>query len=138
MAKITKTENDKIIRTTVFNTLFDYCGAGTATEKEIDGFTFHKINDRQWGLIVVDANGDHRYVRIGAIVAEMREDMTAEELMQSEIDAYNAKQEAKAEKAIKKEAKIAKDKARREAEKAKKEAEEQDDPNQFLPHEVTY
>lgn len=135
MAKITKTENDKIIRTTVFNTLFDYCGAGAVTEKEIDGFTFHKINDRQWGLIVVDANGDHRYARVGVIVAELREDMTAEELMQSEIDAYNAKQEAKAEKAVKKEAKIAKDKARRAKEKEKV---EEDDPNQFLPHEVTY
>lgn len=116
MAKITKTENDKIIRTTVFNTLFDYCGAGAITEKEIDGFTFHKINDRQWGLIVVDANGDHRYVRIGAIVAELRDDMTAEELMQSEIDAYNQKQADKAEKVKAKEKKIAKDEARREQE----------------------
>ena len=123
MAKISKTENDKIIRTTVFNTLFDYCGAGSATEKEIDGFTFHKINDRQWGLIVVDANGEHRYVRIGAIVAELREDMTAEELMQSEIDTYNQKQADKAEKAKAKEKKIAKDKAKREAEAKAKEDE---------------
>lgn len=123
MAKISKTENDKIIRTTVFNTLFDYCGAGSATEKEIDGFTFHKINDRQWGLIVVDANGEHRYVRIGAIVAELREDMTAEELMQSEIDAFNQKQADKAEKAKAKEKKIAKDKAKREADAKAKEGE---------------
>lgn len=123
MAKISKTENDKIIRTTVFNTLFDYCGAGSATEKEIDGFTFHKINDRQWGLIVVDANGEHRYVRIGAIVAELREDMTAEELMQSEIDAFNQKQADKAEKAKAKEKKIAKDKAKREADAKAKEDE---------------
>lgn len=124
MAKISKTENDKIIRTTVFNTLFDYCGTGSATEKEIDGFTFHKINDRQWGLIVVDANGEHRYVRIGAIVAELREDMTAEELMQSEIDAFNQKQADKAEKAKAKEKKIAKDKAKREAEAKAKEGEQ--------------
>ena len=48
---------------------------------------------------------------------------------------YSAKQEAKAEKAVKKEAKIAKDKARRAKEKAEA---EKDDPNQFLPHEVTY
>ena len=123
MAKITKSENDKIIRMTVFNTLFDYCGAGTATEKEIDGFTFHKINDRQWGLLVIDANGHQRYVRIGAIVAEERDDMTAEELMNSEIEAYNQKQADKVEKAKAKEKKIAKDKARREAE-AKEKSEE--------------
>jgi hypothetical protein len=49
-------------------------------------------------------------------VAELRDDMTAEELMQSEIDAYNQKQADKAEKAKAKEKKIAKDKARREAE----------------------
>jgi len=117
MAKITKTENDRIIRTTIFNTLLDYCGAGTVTEKDIDGFTFHRINDRQWGVLVIDANGDQRYVRIGAIVAELRDDMTAEELMQSEIDAYNQKQVDKAEKAKAKERKIAKDKERRAKEK---------------------
>ena len=37
--------------------------------------------------------------------------------MQSEIDAYNAKQDAKADKAKKKAEKIAADKAKREAEK---------------------
>lgn len=130
MAKITKTQNDKSLRDLVFSELF---------EENDTKYDFVRINDRQYGVLMIDLNGHQRYVRIGAIVAEEREDMTAEELMQSEIDAYNAKQEAKAEKAIKKEAKIAKDKARREAEKAKKEAEEeQDDPNQFLPHEVTY
>ena len=77
---------------------------------------FHRINDRQYGILLTDLNGETRYVRIGAIVAELREDMTAEELMQSEIDAYTAKQDAKAEKAKKKEEKIAKDKARREVE----------------------
>ena len=130
MAKINKTQNDKSLRDLVFSELFE----GNTTK-----YDFVRINDRQYGVLLIDLNGHQRYVRIGAIVAEERDDMTAEELMQSEIDAYNAKQEAKAEKAIKKEAKIAKDKARREAEKAKKEAEEeQDDPNQFLPHEVTY
>ena len=66
------------------------------------------------GIILTDANGEQRYVRIGAIVAELRDDMTAEELMQSEIDAYTAKQDAKAEKAKKKAEKIASDKAKRE------------------------
>ena len=78
-----------------------------------------RINDRQYGVLMIDLNGHQRYVRIGAIVAEEREDMTAEELMQSEIDAYNQKQADKAEKAKAKEKKIAKDKARREAEKEK-------------------
>ena len=83
----------------------------------------HRINDRQYGVILTDLNGEKRYCRIPVIVAELREDMTAEELMQSEIDAYQAKQDAKAEKAKAKAEKIAKDKAKREAAKAKKEAE---------------
>ncbi len=79
-----------------------------------------KVNDRQYGVIIVDLNGHERYVRIGAIVAEEREDMTARELMQSEIDAYNAKQAEKAEKAKVKAEKAAKDKEAR-AKKAKEE-----------------
>lgn len=106
MAKITKTENDKMLRENVFDMLMN------------NPFTdlFHKINDRQYGILMKDAHGDMRYVRIGAIVAELRDDMTAEELMRSEIDAYEQKQADKAEKAKAKEKKIAKDKARREAE----------------------
>ena len=50
--------------------------------------------------------------------------MTAEELMESEIEAFNQKQADKAEKAKKKEAKIARDKARREAEAKAKEGEQ--------------
>ncbi len=108
MAKVSKSEVDKKLRDTVFNDLF------TEGLKE-DGYT--KINDRQWGIIITDANGEQRYVRIGAIVAELREDMTAEELMQSEIDTYNQKQADKAEKAKKKAEKAAADKAKREAQK---------------------
>lgn len=112
MAKVTKAIVDKGLRDSVFDMLFS----------ESNTFTdlFHKVNDRQYGIIMVDANGTERYVRIGAIVAEEREDMTARELMGSEIEAYNAKQEAKAEKAKAKAEKIAKDKAKREA-KAKEE-----------------
>ena len=110
MAKVTKVIVDKDLREKVFN---DLGMDGTPIiEQE---FQYHKINDRQYGVLLTDLNGEQRYVRIGAIVAELREDMTAEELMQSEIDAYNAKQDAKAEKAKKKEEKIANDKARREA-----------------------
>ena len=108
MAKVSKTEVDKKLRDTVFEDLF-------TKELKEDGYT--KINDRQWGIIITDANGEQRYVRIGAIVAELREDMTAEELMQSEIDAYNQKQADKAEKAKKKAEKVAADKAKREAQK---------------------
>lgn len=110
MAKISKTANDKALRDSVFTML-----------KVDDNEFFHKVNDRQYGIIMTDLNGIHRYVRLGAIVAEERDDLTAEELMQMEIDAYNAKQNEKAEKAKKKEEKIAKDKARREKEKEEKE-----------------
>ncbi len=110
MAKISKTVVDADLRARVFSHL-DIEDA--YTEESL----FQKINDRQWGVILTDLNGVQRYVRIGAIVAELREDMTAEELMESEIEAYNQKQADKAEKAKAKEKKIAKDKARREKEK---------------------
>ena len=107
MAKVSKAIVDKNLRDLVFTDLF-------SDNPLVKGYK--KINDRQYGVLITDDNGVERYVRIGAIVAELREDMTAEELMQSEIDAYTAKQDAKAEKAKKKEEKIAKDKARRESE----------------------
>ena len=107
MAKLTKTEIDKELRTRVLDSIYNEKG-------DLDLF---KINDRQYGVLLTDLNGHQRYVRISAIVAEEREDMTAEELMVTEIEAYNAKQEAKAEKAKKKEAKIERDKARRAKEK---------------------
>ena len=112
MAKVSKAIVDKNLRDEVFTMLIN------------EGTAWKKINDRQYGVILTDANGEKRYVRLGAIVAELREDMTAEELMQSEIDAYNEKQAIKEEKAKAKAEKIAKDKAKREAEKAKKEAQE--------------
>lgn len=132
MAKMTKTQCDKSLRDSVFAMLFDN-GATLPT-------LFTKINDRQYGIIMVDPNGHQRYVRLGAIVAEERDDMTAEELMQSEIEAYELKQAEKAEKAAKRKSKAEKDKAKREAEKAEAENEDdgEDDPHQFLPHEVTY
>ena len=112
MAKVSKTAVDKQLREAVFEAIFT---------NEIQNFV--KINDRQYGILITDLNGHQRYVRIGAIVAEEREDMTAEELMQSEIDAFEQKQADKAEKAKAKEKKIAKDKAKREAEKAKEDKE---------------
>lgn len=114
MAKITKNIVDSDLRNRIFDEIMPKYPAG--------GREYIRVNDRQYGIILTDLNGVERYIRIGAIVAEEREDMTARELMQSEIDAYNAKQEAKAEKAKAKEEKIARDKARRETKE--KEAQE--------------
>ena len=85
-------------------------------------YEYTKVNDRQFGCLMTDKNGHQRYVRIGVIVAEEREDITARELMQKEIDDYNAKQADKAEKAAKRAEKAEADKARREA-KAKEKGE---------------
>jgi len=124
MAKISKTVVDADLRNRVFSEIFELeTEAGTIDAFTTDNDTeYRKINDRQWGVILTDKNGVERYCRVGVIVAEEREDMTARELMQSEIDAYNEKQASKAEKAKAKEAKIARDKKARE-EKAKKEEE---------------
>lgn len=120
MAKVSKTIVDKALRDGIFFDMFQNdCGM----------YDYVKINDRQYGVLITDKNGVQRYCRIGVIVAEEREDMTAEELMQSEINAYNAKQAEKAEKVKKKEEKIAKDKAKRKEEEA--------NTDQFLPNEVT-
>ena len=111
MAKISKTVVDSALRNDIFEAL------------EMDEHNFIKINDRQYGIILIDANGVERYCRVGVIVAEEREDMTARELMASEINAYNEKQASKAEKAKAKEAKIARDKKMREEKKKKEGAE---------------
>ena len=102
--KISKAVVDSNIRSAIFSAL---------NVADIEGF--HKINDRQYGCIVEDVNGERRYARVGVIVAEQREDMTADELMASEIADYNAKQEAKAKRAEERKAKAARDKAKREA-----------------------
>lgn len=124
MAKISKNVVDADLRNRIFSEIFELdTEAGTIDTFTTDsGTEYHKINDRQWGIILTDKNGVERYCRVGVIVAEEREDMTARELMQAEINAYNEKQASKAEKAKAKEAKIARDKKARE-EKAKKEEE---------------
>lgn len=100
---------DSAIRTEVFSTL---------NVSNIEGF--QKINDRQYGVIVTDINGNKRYARVGVIVAQEREDMTAEELMAAEVADYNGKQAKKAEAAAKRAEKAAKDKAAREAKEKEK------------------
>ena len=109
MPKVTKTMVDNELRARIFDEIMPKFPAG--------GREYVRVNDRQFGIILTDLNGEQRYCRIPVIVAELREDMTAEELMQSEIEEYQMKQKAKAEKAKEKEKKIAKDKARREKEK---------------------
>lgn len=113
MAQISKATIDANLREQVFTLI--------AEGKTED---FSKVNDRQKGIILTDLNGNERYIRIGVIVAEEREDETARELMQREVDEYNTKQAAKAEKAKAKEEKIARDKARRAEAAAKKAAKE--------------
>ena len=110
--KISKAIVDSNIRTAIFDTL---------NVANIEGF--HKINDRQYGCIIEDVNGNRRYARVGVIVAEEREDCTADELMASEIADYNAKQEAKAKRTEERKAKAARDKAKREAKQTEKEGE---------------
>lgn len=112
--KYTKTVVDADLRAQIFECLFETCNPAD--------YGFDKINDRQMGVILTDKNGHDRYIRIGAIVAEEREDMTARELMNSEIKAYEDKQAEKAEKAAKRAEKAEADKARREA-KAKERGE---------------
>ena len=107
MAQISKTTIDSALRNSVFTDFL--------TNTKDYAHEYVKINDRQYGTIITDVNGVERYVRIGVIVAEEREDMTARELMDAEIAAYNAAQQKKAEK---KAAALAK---KAEREKAKKE-----------------
>ena len=110
----TKNVVDADLRNRVFNALFD----------DFENNFFVKVNDRQYGCILTDKNGHKRYVRVGAIVAEEREDMSAEELMASEVAKYNEAQEKKAEKKRKSEEKAQRDKAMREK-KAKEKAEKE-------------
>ena len=106
MAKISKAVVDSNLRKIVFDAL---------NIANIEGF--HKVNDRQFGCIIEDVNGERRYVRIGAIVAEQREDVTADELMAAEIADYEDKQAKKAERAAARAEKAARDKKLREEKK---------------------
>ena len=125
----TKNVVDADLRTRVFCALFD----------DFENNFFQKINDRQYGCILTDKNGHKRYIRVGAIVAEERDDMTAEELMASEIAKYNQAQEKRVEKKRKSEEKAKRDqeiRGQKAKAKAQKEAKETDDPNQYLNREV--
>lgn len=105
MAKISKTVVDADLRATIFADLFGVDNT----------LNYTKVNDRQYGVLLTDKNGVERYCRVGVIVAEEREDMTAQELMAQEMATYNEKQVAKAAKAAERAKKAEADKARREA-----------------------
>ena len=107
MPQISKTVVDADLRNRVFAALLD----------DFENNVFVKVNDRQYGIILTDKNGVERYIRVGAIVAEEREDMTARELMQKEIDEYNNKQAKKAQRQADSREKAARDKSAREAKK---------------------
>ena len=125
--KYTRPVVDADLRTRIFEQLFGCIPLG-----EPDGY--NKINDRQYGIILPDLNGVMRYCRVGIIVAEEREDMTAEELMAKEQAEYAEKQ-AKAQAKVEERARKAKaDKARR----AEKKEEEADDySKEYAPHQLT-
>lgn len=106
MSKLSKSAVDAALREVVFDDLMS-CTEGEST------LTYIKVNDRQYGVLLTDANGTQRYCRVGVIVAEEREDMSAQELMDKEIADYNAAQERKAERARKAAEKKAKDAATR-------------------------
>lgn len=95
---------DSDLRARVFGALFD----------DFENNFFVKINDRQYGCLLTDKNGHQRYIRIGAIVTEEREDMTAEELMASEIQKYQDAQEKKRKSSEERRAKAERDKKKRE------------------------
>ena len=117
MAKISKTVVDADLRNRIFMDMFT-----SPEQANLSEGIYKKINDRQFGVILTDKNGVERYCRVGVIVAEEREDMTARELMAQEIAQYNEKQEAKAAKAAERAKKAEADKARREAKVKEKEA----------------
>lgn len=130
MAKISKNVVDADLRNRIFNWVFD-------EEKEIEiSNSIQKVNDRQYGVLLTDKNGVERYCRVGVIVAEEREDMTARELMEKEIKEYQDKQASKVEKAKAKEAKIARDKKAREEKKKKEEEEGDDYSKEYAPHQL--
>ena len=61
------------------------------TFAKLDLSEFSKVNDQTYGILLTDQNGVERYVRLRAVVAEVKDDMTAHEYMENEIAAYNEK-----------------------------------------------
>jgi hypothetical protein len=110
MAKISKAIIDSALRSATFSSL-----------NIADNENFSKVNDQTYGILLTDDNGIERYVRVKAVVAEIKDDMSAAEYMAQEIAEYTEKQADKAKRAAARADKAAKDKAARAA-KAKKDS----------------
>lgn len=93
------------------------------TFAKLDLSDFSKVNDQTYGIILTDQNGVEHYVRLRAVVAEVKDDMTAREYMESEIAVYEEKVRAKEEKKKERMEKAKKDKAKREKKESETEAE---------------
>ena len=93
------------------------------TFAKLDLSDFSKVNDQTYGILLTDQNGVERYVRLRAVVAEVKDDMTAREYMESEIAVYEEKVRAKEEKKKERMEKAKKDKVKREKKESETEAE---------------
>ena len=93
------------------------------TFTKLDLSDFSKVNDQTYGIILTDQNGVERYVRLRAVVAEVKDDMTAREYMESEVAVYNEKVATKEAKKKERMEKAKKDRAKREKKESESEAE---------------
>lgn len=84
------------------------------TFAKLDLSDFSKVNDQTYGILLTDQNGVERYVRLRAVVAEIKDDMTAREYMENEIVTYSEKVAAKEAKKKERAEKAKKDKTKRE------------------------
>ena len=90
---------------------------------KLDLSDFSKVNDQTYGILLTDQNGVERYVRLRAVVAEVKDDMTAREYMESEVAVYNEKVAAKEAKKKERAEKAKKDAERRKKKESEAEAE---------------
>ena len=93
------------------------------TFAKLDLSDFSKVNDQAYGILLTDQNGVERYVRLRAVVAEVKDDMTAREYMESEVAAYNEKVAAKEAKKKERAEKAKKDAEKRKKKESESEAE---------------
>ena len=93
------------------------------TFAKLDLSDFTKVNDQTYGILLTDQNGAERYVRLRAVVAEVKDDMTASQYMENEIVAYNEKVAAKEAKKKERTEKAKKDAEKRKKKESESEAE---------------
>lgn len=116
MAKLSKSAVDASLRYRIFDDLMT----------RNPDYTYTKVNDRQYGTILVGDDGVEHYCRVGVIIAELRDDMTPEQQMAAEIADYTEKQLKKADKERQRAEKAAADAAKRAAKAAEKGEEEEE------------